>query len=154
MTLYLPVGPPGCGKTTLAQAMIDAGIPIAVVSPDTLRGVLTGDVADQSESAAAFKIAHEITAIRLNHGLDVYFDATNLSVKRLPQAPAGTPIVTIWFNVPFETLLANNAGRDRQVPWHVVRRFYDRWAALDPSMFPGTIVDADLYLTRPTLTGD
>lgn len=80
MTLYLPVGPPGCGKTHLATAMIRQNLLAADawVSTDNLRRVMTGTPIDQSANDAVWSVARTITHERLKHGLTVYFDATNL----------------------------------------------------------------------------
>ena len=80
MTLYLPIAPPGAGKSTLAHSMVKAGFftQDAIVEPDHYRWVLAGDKQVQDCNGVVFSIVDRIVTERLRRKLDVYVDATNL----------------------------------------------------------------------------
>lgn len=70
--LTLMVGPSGAGKSTYAK-----GLP-GYISSDELRGEYTGDIRDQSRNDDVFTALHRIAKARLDSGLPVCVDATNL----------------------------------------------------------------------------
>lgn len=98
--LTLMVGPSGAGKTTFCEKYFsdaDARLPngdanplylpnaagTAVfipyyISPDDIRGRLTGNPADQTRNEEVFELAHLEVALSLAQGHHVIFDATNL----------------------------------------------------------------------------
>ncbi|MGO8211866.1 AAA family ATPase [Rhizobium ruizarguesonis] len=70
--LTVMVGPSGAGKSTYAK-----GLP-GYISSDELRGEYTGDIRDQSRNDDVFTALHRIAKARLDSGLPVCVDATNL----------------------------------------------------------------------------
>jgi predicted kinase len=74
-TLHIPMGIPGCGKSTWGERF---GIP--TVSSDAIRAEM-GDVYDQSRNEEVFAEFHARIADHLMRGNDVYADATNLSAQ-------------------------------------------------------------------------
>lgn len=82
--LVLPIGLPGAGKSTLGRDLIAAvGWPkTAIVSTDDLRVSLGGRRDWTDDDEAVFRIAEEITAVRLGNRLPVYLDATNVEPVR------------------------------------------------------------------------
>lgn len=134
--LYIPVGPPGCGKSYLAAEAMDHGLIDSVISPDHYRLVLTGDTNDQSANATVFQIVDLIVNARLDHGLDTWVDATNLG-GAIDKWSGVAEAVTLTHNFEVEVrlivftdlldvVLARNAGRERVVPEDVVRRMHAR----------------------------
>lgn len=129
-TLYIPVGPPGCGKSYLAAEAVAFGLlpAEAVVCPDDYRLILTGDVSDQTANATAFEIVDLIVNTRLDRGLDAWIDATNLggaidrclAMAAHHQAEARLIVFTDLLDV----VLERNASRSRMVPEDVVRRMH------------------------------
>jgi predicted kinase len=76
--LYIPVGIPGCGKSTFAEKVL----PLAhVISTDKIRAAL-GDVTDQSQNDLVFERFHTTVRDYLELSLPgamIYADATNLT---------------------------------------------------------------------------
>ncbi|HEU4400511.1 MAG TPA: AAA family ATPase [Candidatus Polarisedimenticolia bacterium] len=75
-SLVVMVGPAGSGKTSFCRRNF---LPTQVVSSDACRALLCDDPADQEATAAAFDLAHRITAERLRRGRLTVFDATNVT---------------------------------------------------------------------------
>jgi predicted kinase len=74
--LYIPVGIPGCGKSTLALGLG----PNAIISTDEIRGRL-GDVNDQSKNDQVFAQFHFEIHTFLMGDKSVFADATNLDKR-------------------------------------------------------------------------
>lgn len=140
MTLFLPVGPPGCGKSQLAAQMVQRGLitESAVVSTDRLRAVMTGNPTNQAANGPAWEVARTITHTRLEHGLTVYFDATNLNPdwydKMLAKAHATDHrVLFIYFDTPYAVCRKQNLGRkELAIPDVAVERMIAEHAAIDP----------------------
>ena len=130
-TLYIPVGAPGCGKSTLGGMLVDGGLvpPGCVISPDSLRENLLGDASDQSHGNLIFKTAYASVECALTAGRSVYFDATNTSVKSINRLIKRLDSVdfmvhVIFFNTHLASCLSYNSLRDRQVPKDVIERMH------------------------------
>lgn len=124
MTLYIPIGPPGCGKTTHAGWVFESrGHSVAqmlrtgYVCPDEYREILTEDRADQTENRLVFEICHKIAQKRCERGLDVYFDATNLTMEALSplKTMQGDKHIFLWRPNP-EVYSRRNKNRTHVVP--------------------------------------
>lgn len=118
MTLFLPVGPPGSGKSWLAKQLVSGGVlaPTAVISTDDLRGWMTGSSTDQSANGEVWDIARRVAHERLKRGLNVYFDATNLNPdwydKMLALAhEKGHRVLFILFDTPYSECRNRNTKR-------------------------------------------
>lgn len=136
--LVVLVGPPGCGKSTFARRRFR---PTEVVSSDECRRLVADDEADQSATPQAFEVFHAIVRGRLSLGRLAVADATNLHPSarerlRGEAARHGAPVVALALDVPLETCLAQNLGRERQVPAEVIEmhhRQYEEARALLPA---------------------
>lgn len=73
--LHMLIGPSGAGKSTFAGAQWE---PDAIVSSDTIRARLLGNMRDQTQNDRVFHTLHELVRTRLALGLDTIVDATNL----------------------------------------------------------------------------
>lgn len=136
MTLFLPIGPPGSGKSTLVRSYTESGklAADAIVCPDEYRVVLTGSKVDQSANHRVFEIVNRIVEERLSRGLDVWLDATNLAPgPRQGQMLVATryrqPITCIVFDVPMVELRRRNLTRTDPVPFDVLERMVAQQAA-------------------------
>lgn len=136
MTLYIPIGPPACGKSSLGFDLIEQGvIPAeAVVSTDHFRRVLTGSESDLSQDGRVFRIVDDIIRGRLESRLDVYVDATNLGTRSHWLADVaratGNTSVAIVFDVSTRELLRRNDLRERKVPTEVIYRMVEQVATV------------------------
>lgn len=126
--LYIPIGAPACGKSTLGANLAEAFPDILVVNPDSYREMLTGDITCQDENGAVFSICHKITALRLSYDQSVYFDATNCTESRVKQlvdlASPRNEVVLIPFATSLLDCLDRNQERARVVPGTVVERMW------------------------------
>jgi len=140
-SLVVLIGAAGSGKSTLAARLF---APDEVLSADTLRGVVSGNEADQRASAVAFRILHRTLERRLAEGKTTVVDATNTKAEhRLPllqrSSLAGTSAVAIVLDLPPELIHAQNTGRTaRVVDPAVVERHL---AAIRRTVDTGRLVD-------------
>lgn len=158
MTLYLPVGIPASGKSTLRNHLIDAGLLVrdAVVCPDDLRRILTGDENCQTANQEVFSLARHITDARLVHKLDVWIDATNLT------GIADWIGMADFHRLPHLTIMLHDAGgigpareRNRSRPNPVPEAAMDRMEARFRSFNKDAArpwVTADRFLADKGLT--
>lgn len=122
-SLVLLVGPPASGKSTLARALVAAGVidRHAVVSADDFRELLTGSAGELDHDRRVFRVIRMTLHERLSQGATVVLDATNLWASRRRKhiavaAEYGRPVTAIRFEVALKELLERNARRTRQVP--------------------------------------
>lgn len=116
-SLVVLVGAAGSGKSTLAARVF---APDEILSSDALRAVVSGNEADQSASAVAFRILHDSLARRLTRGEMTVVDATNTRAEHrrplLARArAAGVPAVAIVLDLPTDLIRAQNAARSTRV---------------------------------------
>jgi predicted kinase len=120
--LYIPIGIPGCGKSTWAKQFFDSAR-VHIASTDAIRESL-GDVNDQSKNDQVFARFHEEISDCMVDRLDVVADATNLTRRareRLIAIGAYQNTHAILFTNTAQALL-RNAKRERVVPAHVMER--------------------------------
>ncbi|WP_097983027.1 ATP-binding protein [Streptomyces sp. f150] len=124
-TMCTLIGPPGCGKSTFAAQWPDTWR----VFLDFYRKLAADTETDQSATPVAVQIQDLLLDARLASGLTSIVDSTNLRapVRAGLLARAAhweRPAVAVLFDVPLATVEAQNAGRDRVVPAHIVREFH------------------------------
>jgi predicted kinase len=116
-SLVILVGAAGSGKSTLAARLF---APDEIVSSDALRAAVSGNEADQTASAVAFRILHRTVERRLAEGKLTVVDATNSKAEhRRPLISRAriteTPTIAIVLDLPASTVNAQNAGRSERV---------------------------------------
>ncbi|MBD7997973.1 polynucleotide kinase-phosphatase [Oerskovia gallyi] len=125
LSLVVLVGVSGSGKSTFARERF---APFEAVSSDFCRGLVSGDVNDQSATAAAFEVLGTIVSKRLEAGHLTVVDATNVqsaarkSLVALARAHDVLP-VAIVLDVPESVAIERNRSRpDRDFGDYVVKR--------------------------------
>lgn len=116
--LYIPVGIPGSGKSTLGREWFE---PDEIVCPDHYRRIMTGDHTRQDVNNEVFVIVNTITDYRLRNGLSVYLDATNLREKFWPKVSCPVTVIAFYTN-HWESIERNEARGNYAVPQHAMDR--------------------------------
>lgn len=122
-TFYMMVGVPGSGKTTYAHQIPNA----TVLSSDDIRAEIGADGGDKKMHKQVFDILHERVKEALSVGNDVVYDATNLRHTRRTEflneiKGLADHKVCVYFAIPLEQALSQNADRDTPVPEEVIKR--------------------------------
>lgn len=127
--LVMTVGIPACGKSYFAEQQREKGA--VVISSDTIREELYGDVNDQKHNAEVFDVMKKRTIAALRNGDYVVYDATNLNAKRrinflkeLRCEVREFEAICAIFTVPYEECCERNKNRERTVPDYVMERMY------------------------------
>ena len=145
--LCILIGVSGSGKSTWAQnQVVHSGEEAIVFSSDDLRAELFGDVNEQSRNAELFNELHKRIINALYQNYTVYYDATNLNLKRrmtfineVKSKVANCCIEAMIFPVLPKTAFARNNMRARHVPEEVIMRqfkqfempqWYEGWDAI------------------------
>lgn len=131
--LILPVAPPGAGKSYTACKLCQVGLlqPEDVVEPDYYRWLLTGDRANQESNKTVFDIVNAIVLSRLNYGMNVYLDATNINsshrialLDKVRVLPSEVQLIVLISGENLETLKRWNENRPYPVPQRVLQRMW------------------------------
>lgn len=137
------VGPSGSGKSTYAEQLKKIGY--AHVSSDCMRALLYGDESVQTNPAKVFKFCKELTAFYLNRGINVVFDATNLTrrdrikllkgIKELLSGEYEVEYNCEVFTTSIETCITRQNMRSRKVSEEVIRKQFKKYQ--EPSIDEG-----------------
>jgi protein phosphatase len=123
-------GPAACGKSTFATRHFRL---TQIVSSDRARALVCDDERDQRFSAEAFALVNFIVEQRLRINRLSVVDSTALT----PEARKslldlarrhGVPCVVFLFDVPLETCIERDRGRERSVGQAVIERQYRLFA--------------------------
>lgn len=124
--VYLPIGLPGCGKSTYARNA--AGIqPVTVISSDRIREELTGEMSNLSRDQEVWQIAVDRFEQALQtEGQTILVDNTNLIPRRRAlfldrikalQAQGRNILLKVFeFTLTAAQSMERQRGRTRQVP--------------------------------------
>lgn len=126
-TMYMMIGLPGSGKSTIANEIgKELGIP--VVSSDEVRKEVTSSEEDFSKDGY---IWGEVIPNKLKSALlkgDVIFDATNLRVRDRNKTKKAIGLEheyqAIYVDVPLEICIERQGNRDRKVPPERIEEMY------------------------------
>lgn len=121
------IGLPGSGKSYWSKKYIQENPDTILVSSDSIREEVFGDVNDQAHNGEVFNIVHKRVVSAIKNGKDVILDATNLSRKRRIGFLKSIPkceVCAVVFAIPFEECCKRNAARERVVPQEAMERMY------------------------------
>lgn len=140
--LTIMVGPSGAGKTRAASFYAGA------ISSDELRIEYCGNKEDQSRNDDVFAALHRIAKARLDSGLPVCIDATNLRRRDrlacVALAPYGAGVRYVVVDRPLDEKVRDRGWR----PEELVRRHHERMQSVLRDVLKGdglpqvTVVDA------------
>ena len=130
--LTMMVGLPGSGKSTYAENIIlESGKP-KIHSSDKLREELYGDENSQEHNTDLFVELHRRIKEDLRNGIDVVYDATNISKKRRRAFLAELKNISchhicVLVMTPYDRCIELNNSRERKVPDEVIKRMIMNW---------------------------
>lgn len=141
--LTIMVGPSGAGKSLWADHYADA----VVISSDELREEYCGDFRSQERNDDVFAALHRIAKARLDSGLPVTIDATNLRRRDrlacVALAPQGAGVRYVVVDRPLDDKLATRGWRSEEL----VRKHHERMQSVLREVLAGdglpqvTVVD-------------
>ena len=131
--LIIPIGIPGCGKSTFAKLFFDQPYD-DIHSTDEIRSrpEFGGDINSQENNDAVFRQFHLSIRESLQYNSRVFADATNLTRRArrelLDDAKASncTDIHVLLFKNTHEAYV-RNLTRERTVPEHAMARMLDNY---------------------------
>lgn len=152
VTLYILIGPAGCGKSMVASELASELTDVTVLSSDNVREKLYGNAAIQKDNEKIFDTMHSMMVENLKNGTNVIFDATNLIPRYrkiiLDMArPYAGSIIGLVYSGDLATCLDRNSRRNRVVPEHVVIRHYTTLKKYSPTLDEGfdILFDMEYY---------
>lgn len=138
--LFILIGIPGSGKTTLATNMIESlGDNVVHISRDSVRNEIGDKTFNRRSESLVYKtyISRIATALKLGH--DVIADATNLTkdkryiyfaIKEVLKKTelADVDVIGIFVPTPLNVCLERNSGRDDsiKVPEDTIELMYSK----------------------------
>ena len=148
-TLFVMIGVSGSGKSTHAEKIYHElqvmGKNVAMISSDAIRGELcSGDQTDQTKNKQVFEIAHQRIDEALAAGVNVIWDATNLSREERSKPIAigrknNATLIAVQIDTPLTVAVERNRGRERQVPTPVIWKQHGRF-------YPATKTEFDTIM--------
>ncbi|WP_297523107.1 AAA family ATPase [uncultured Clostridium sp.] len=124
-TLYCLVGIPASGKSTFANEHINENT--IWISSDNIRKEIYGAETHQDNNIEVFEMMYKRTKEALNSGVNVIYDATNISIKKrksLIYQLEGIKKICVYFEVDLNEAIERNAKRERKVPVHIINEMY------------------------------
>lgn len=136
--LYVMIGLPASGKSTIRRALVTAGAgTVKSVNRDSLRDMLDAGIYAPANEDYVVHVESKLISEMLSRGWDVIVDDTNFDPKirerwkDIADAKSATYVEVDLSQVPVETCIARDDGRigSARVGEEVIRRMYDRWLA-------------------------
>lgn len=164
-TLYVMVGLPGSGKSTIAEGYLKRHysrygteeMSMKIFSSDEYRKNLLGDIEDQSQNQKVFDTLFKDLKMFLSCGdVTAIFDATNITVKSRRKIfesirNLGCRVVAVVVPTTIEQCIRNNEQRERVVPIPVLFKMMKQFEM--PQKFEGftdILIGYDFYCNRIT----
>ncbi|MBY0405590.1 MAG: ATP-binding protein [Cyanobacteria bacterium] len=131
-TVWMPIGIPGCGKTTYLRNAAGT-TPFQIISPDLIREELTGNMGDLSQDKKVWPLAEErfkeALASKAPQNKLILLDATFLQprgrkkfIDLMKESSQKVMLKIFEFQASLATCLERQKGRERQVPPEVMAR--------------------------------
>ena len=129
--LEILIGLPGSGKSTYAIEKHKANRNSVYLSSDNIREELYGNESVQGSPAEVFTLMQSRAIEALKNGIDVFYDATNLTRKDRSGILVATPRyvykqATVVF-APYEMCVERDVARERSVGKEVIDRMIRRF---------------------------
>ncbi len=130
---HMLVGIPGSGKTTNGKYIANAIGNSVHISSDSIREELYGDPSIQGEPSEVFSLMHERTLEALSKGVNVVYDATNVTRRDRASILSKLPTyvyvgcTVVW--APIEMCIERDAKRERSVGKDVIDKMVKRFQA-------------------------
>lgn len=126
--IIMLVGLPGVGKSTWARQYIKENDNTIHVSSDITRKTLFPFGYENVSNELVFKTIHSDIKTNIANGVDVIYDATNLSRKKrrhfLKHIVRGVRVDCVLFHEPIETIFERNETRaERHLPTDVITKY-------------------------------
>jgi predicted kinase len=125
------VGISGSGKSTIAEKLKkeeeEKGNKIVILSSDTLRAQILGDINDQTQNSMIFQELHKRTLQSLLNGVSVVYDATSINIKDRKSILDKIKNVDCYkvayvMTCSYQMCKTQNQSRDRVVPDFVLEK--------------------------------
>ena len=118
------VGLPASGKSTYAEKLAKH-VNVEIISSDTIRAELTGDINNQDRNNEVFEIVYRRVEEALHEGKNIIVDSTALKVdyrKKFVEICKKFEVFCIVWEITssVKTCLRRNTKRDRQVPEDII----------------------------------
>ena len=141
--LFLLIGLPGSGKSTVAKQLLAECPRMQLISTDVIRGQLFGSEVIQGPWLLIWgEIERQFQQANAT-GKTAIYDATNAQrhhrreLITLARELGFTHITGIWVQTPVWLCLARNQRRDRQVPEEIILRMHRQLRDASPSLAEG-----------------
>ena len=141
--LVMLVGPPGAGKSTIAENIKNEYMNFEIVCPDKVREEVTGDANNQSRNTEVFGKVYNKLIELLADGSNVIYDATNCrSIYRYKILDVCKDYfkkvicVVVTTNIG-DCLERNRTRYERNVPEDVIENMYFTLKKHPPTIFEG-----------------
>lgn len=130
VTFTMLVGLPGSGKSTYAKKLkkVYGDDVTSIIESDSYRERLYGGSEIQGDNNELFKLIHEDILEKLSNGINVIFDATNISRKNrvsIAQKLSNNVVKEcIIIATSYSRCVERNNSRERKVPKNVIDRMW------------------------------
>jgi predicted kinase len=124
--IYMMVGLPASGKSTVAKEITRNGFARIIVAPDVMRALRFGvyRIGNKEEEEEIMSSCRNLVKIYIEKGMSTIFDATNLTKKSrrklLSILDKKIEVMAVFINTPLEQCLINNDNRDIETPKQVI----------------------------------